>query len=581
MTAQRTNGRRRKGPSPRVAEGIRRATAMLAAGETYKAAANVLGVTEAAVHGWRKQHGRLWAAELDRAIQVAAVVTRRDAGSDAVLVDPGRQLRRAAASARSAKSTGRPPSFSSGNGDSLGTFYEAHYRPACLAGFGPRTVDGYDDAMRRWLLLTGDPPLQEIDQGLLTAFEAAIGRLPGSRSDRVAPATVYRVVWHVRAVLKKAGPPGPDNRDGLGLLPVLPWPAPPRGGPRPRPKSLSRLVPDAPVEKPLAEMTLPEFYASHVRPCCLPPDASPGYQAQIIIALGRWQQIIGDVPIREVTAQHVAHFRDTLGQQRGWLTERLSPTTVNNKLRIIRYVLRNAGPPGPRYEGAADVLDRVPWVRPPRNRERPIRVLTDEELSALHDAADRMDRPEIDGVAAADWWRALLVFAFYTGLRRGTIFGLEWTDLDEARKVMTIPGDRMKAGRDHVVPVNAIVLDHLNTIKGNGRLLFAWPYSANSGYFGRLFRRLWAVAGLPPEKGAGLHYFRKTLATRLAQHASLGAAKLAPGHAADDVTRRHYVQAVGPVAEALNRIPAPAAFGQANGNGRPRRRRKRKPTRAG
>ena len=47
-----------------------------------------------------------------------------------------------------------------------------------------------------------------------------------------------------------------------------------------------------------------------------------------------------------------------------------------------------------------------------------------------------------------------LEFAILTAARSGEVLGARWTEIDPAAKVWTIPAERMKAAREHRVPLN-------------------------------------------------------------------------------------------------------------------------------
>lgn len=51
-----------------------------------------------------------------------------------------------------------------------------------------------------------------------------------------------------------------------------------------------------------------------------------------------------------------------------------------------------------------------------------------------------------------------LEFAILTAARSGEVFGARWCEIDLVYKVWTIPGERMKAGRDHRVPLSPAAL---------------------------------------------------------------------------------------------------------------------------
>ena len=56
---------------------------------------------------------------------------------------------------------------------------------------------------------------------------------------------------------------------------------------------------------------------------------------------------------------------------------------------------------------------------------------------------------DMDGVGA----RAL-EFAILTAARTGEVRGATWSEIDLAAKIWTVPGERMKAGREHRVPLS-------------------------------------------------------------------------------------------------------------------------------
>jgi len=51
-----------------------------------------------------------------------------------------------------------------------------------------------------------------------------------------------------------------------------------------------------------------------------------------------------------------------------------------------------------------------------------------------------------------------LEFAILTAARSGEVLGARWAEIDAEEKVWTIPASRMKAGREHRVPLSTMVL---------------------------------------------------------------------------------------------------------------------------
>jgi integrase len=58
-----------------------------------------------------------------------------------------------------------------------------------------------------------------------------------------------------------------------------------------------------------------------------------------------------------------------------------------------------------------------------------------------------------------------LEFAALTAARTGEVLGARWGEIDWAAKVWTIPGERMKAGRDHRVPLSEAAVAVLETVR--------------------------------------------------------------------------------------------------------------------
>lgn len=58
-----------------------------------------------------------------------------------------------------------------------------------------------------------------------------------------------------------------------------------------------------------------------------------------------------------------------------------------------------------------------------------------------------------------------LEFAALTAARTGEVLGARWGEIDLTAKVWTVPADRMKAGREHRVPLSDAALDVLEVVR--------------------------------------------------------------------------------------------------------------------
>src|SRR6266849_1339572 len=117
------------------------------------------------------------------------------------------------------------------------------------------------------------------------------------------------------------------------------------------------------------------------------------------------------------------------------LAEGVSNATVNRSLEVLRAILRKC-------VNEWEWLDRAPHVRMLKEPRRRVRFLTHAEAKRL-----LAELPE----HLAD----LAAFALATGLRRGNVTGLEWSQVDLVRRLAWIHPDQAKARKAIAVPLNA------------------------------------------------------------------------------------------------------------------------------
>jgi integrase len=122
---------------------------------------------------------------------------------------------------------------------------------------------------------------------------------------------------------------------------------------------------------------------------------------------------------------------------RAWLAEGLSPATVHK----LRSILSAACHQAVKW----DWLDRSPTERamPPKLVRREMKVPTPDQLSMLVTVAE-----ELDPVLAC-----AIALAALTGVRRGELVALRWSDLDLVKKKLRVPkGLTVTGGEQHTGP---------------------------------------------------------------------------------------------------------------------------------
>lgn len=99
--------------------------------------------------------------------------------------------------------------------------------------------------------------------------------------------------------------------------------------------------------------------------------------------------------------------------------------------------------------------DPVRFVSAPTWVERE-RVLTDAELRAIWQALDQVDA--MADVSISPAMRIATRLAAVTLQRRGDVTGMRLSEVDFGSQIWTIPADRYKGGRTHVVPLSDVAV---------------------------------------------------------------------------------------------------------------------------
>lgn len=144
----------------------------------------------------------------------------------------------------------------------------------------------------------------------------------------------------------------------------------------------------------------------------------------------RWlDQHLGSKDLEQINRAIVDRLTDAK------IAQGCSNATVNRTLELLRAILRKC-------VNDWEWLDRAPSVRMLKEPTRRIRFLTREEAQTLLAAL-----PEHLADMAA--------FSLATGLRASNVTGLQWSQVDLARRLAWIHPDQAKARRAIPVPLNA------------------------------------------------------------------------------------------------------------------------------
>ena len=232
------------------------------------------------------------------------------------------------------------------------------------------------------------------------------------------------------------------------------------------------------------------------------------------------------------------------------------PATINRDLDRLRSVLSKAVEWGN--------LHRHPLVGVKDAKggdEERVRYLSDAEETALRKALDaREDRRRLERINGNQWnmdrghpirhvWgddeftdhlKPLVVLALNTGMRRGELFGMTWSDVDLERSVITVRAATAKSQRVRRLPLNTEAHALLKQWKGQGEGKgLAFPGELG----GRLTNINKSWAGLVTDANLSdfrFHDLRHSFASRLVMKgADLFTVKELLGHSDFAMTQRY------------------------------------------
>lgn len=171
--------------------------------------------------------------------------------------------------------------------------------------------------------------------------------------------------------------------------------------------------------------------------------------------------VIGQLPVNEVELPHIVRVLEPI-----WMTRTETASRLRGRIEsVLAWAtvagFRSGDNPA-RWKGHLDAV--LP---------KPGKVAKVEHHAAL----PYQQIPELiaelrarEGLAA----RAL-EFCILTAARSGEVRGARWNEIDFEAAAWTIPGQRMKAGREHRVPLPPAAVELLQALPREGELVFTAP----------------------------------------------------------------------------------------------------------
>lgn len=233
----------------------------------------------------------------------------------------------------------------------------------------------------------------------------------------------------------------------------------------------------------------------------------------------------GKRQLRGITHSDIREFRAIRLATKTRAKKQRSIAAVNRELEKMRRLLNIAEREGWILRNPMRNGDPLISIADERKRER---ILTrEEELRLLAECENRYRKH----------LRPIVICALDTGMRRGEIFGLKWSDVDFEERVLTIRAFNTKTMKERQVSLTTRLMIELERIweespKNRDQLVFGFTDNVKKSW-----TSVRTKAGLPDVR---FHDLRHTAATRLvAAHLPLPEVGRVLGHTQANTTYRY------------------------------------------
>lgn len=125
---------------------------------------------------------------------------------------------------------------------------------------------------------------------------------------------------------------------------------------------------------------------------------------------------------------------------------------------------------------------------------------------------------KIDSYGGGYVTRAALALSPLLLARPGELRHAEWSEIDLDAAIWTIPGEKMKAGREHMVPLSSqalAILQDIHPLTGTGRYVFAGAYNADRPMSENTVNKALRALGYDTQTQITGHGFRHMASTLL------------------------------------------------------------------
>ncbi len=282
-------------------------------------------------------------------------------------------------------------------------------------------------------------------------------------------------------------------------------------------------------------------------------------------SLGHFGRIARVARVESVTTAAVDQFVSKRRLERGLKPGSIvAPATINKDLRHLKAALRLAHEWG--------YLPAMPKVRMVKEPQKLPTFVTPGHFDLIYTLAAEfatLPRNPAQQYSPKDWWQAVTATAYLTGMRIGEILAVRREDIDFAAGELITRWNDTKTDRDEVIPLHAVVIEHLSRLAGDSPLAFPWHHAPRTLWVE--FTRIQRAAGIhlpcrdqhthtPSCHVYGFHDFRRAFATVNAPRLKPEVLQRLMRHKSYQTTQRFYINPTSQMQDAMTGMPLPEAL---------------------
>ena len=204
-------------------------------------------------------------------------------------------------------------------------------------------------------------------------------------------------------------------------------------------------------------------------------------------SLKRLLPFFGNMLLSKITPRYIEEYKKKR------LDDQVKTGTINRELACLKHMFTIA-----EKLGKFDDKNPVKQVEFFQERQYVMKILDREEINRLIDAA-------------ADHLKPILIIALSTGMRKGEIFNLRWSDIDFIEHYIHIKETKSNVMRK--VPMNPIVAATLRNIERKNEFIFPSLWSKKHKHIMGVFRLFKAACKRAGIRDLRFHDLRHTAAT--------------------------------------------------------------------